>query len=92
MTPDYLLLGPFTRDVLPDGTTAPGGTSLYASFAAQRLGCKATIVMPVTTPHIKVSAVAARCARVILTGDSYDDAYAEAATIGRPSSKGGVNE
>jgi sugar/nucleoside kinase (ribokinase family) len=44
MTPDYLLLGHFTRDVLPDGTTAPGGTSLYASFAAQRLGRRVAVV------------------------------------------------
>jgi sugar/nucleoside kinase (ribokinase family) len=44
MTPDYLLLGHFTRDVLPDGTTAPGGTSLYASMAAQRLGQQVAVV------------------------------------------------
>lgn len=44
MTPDYLLLGHFTRDVLPDGATAPGGTSLYASFAAQRLGQRVAVV------------------------------------------------
>jgi sugar/nucleoside kinase (ribokinase family) len=44
MNPDYLLLGHFTRDVLPDGTTAPGGTSLYASFAAQRLGRRVAVV------------------------------------------------
>jgi pfkB family carbohydrate kinase len=44
MTPDYLLLGHFTRDVLPDRTTAPGGTSLYASFAAQRLGQHVAVV------------------------------------------------
>jgi pfkB family carbohydrate kinase len=44
MRPDYLLLGHFTRDVLPDGATAPGGTSLYASFAAQRLGQRVAVV------------------------------------------------
>jgi hypothetical protein len=38
MKPDYLLLGHFTRDVLPDGTTVPGGTSLYAALTAHRLG------------------------------------------------------
>jgi threonine dehydratase len=58
-----------------------GNHAQGVAYAAQRLGCKATIVMPVTTPHIKVSAVAARGARVILLGDSYDDAYAEAARI-----------
>jgi sugar/nucleoside kinase (ribokinase family) len=44
MTPDYLLLGHFTRDVLPDGMTAPGGTSLYASLAAQHLGRQVAVV------------------------------------------------
>jgi sugar/nucleoside kinase (ribokinase family) len=44
MKPDYLLLGHFTRDVLSDGTTAPGGTSLYASLAAQRLGQRVGVV------------------------------------------------
>jgi threonine dehydratase len=58
-----------------------GNHAQGVAYAAQRLGCKATIVMPITTPHIKVSAVAARGARVILTGDSYDDAYAEAVRI-----------
>jgi sugar/nucleoside kinase (ribokinase family) len=38
MKPDYLLLGHFTRDVLPDGATTPGGTSLYAALTAHRLG------------------------------------------------------
>lgn len=38
MRPDYLLLGHFTRDLLPDRSTMPGGTSLYASLTAQRLG------------------------------------------------------
>src|ERR687883_607821 len=51
MQPDYLLLGHFTRDVLPDGTTAPGGTSLYASFAAQRLGRRvAGVSAPADSP------------------------------------------
>jgi sugar/nucleoside kinase (ribokinase family) len=44
MRPDYLLLGHFTRDILPDGATAPGGTSLYASCTAQRLGQRVAVV------------------------------------------------
>ena len=44
MRPDYLLLGHFTRDVLPDGTTAPGGTSLYAALTAHRLGRQVAVV------------------------------------------------
>jgi hypothetical protein len=38
MNPDYLMLGHFTCDVLPNGTTTPGGTSLYAALTAHRLG------------------------------------------------------
>jgi len=39
--------------------------------------------MPVTTPQIKVAAVAARGAKVVLHGDTYDDAYKQAAKLGR---------
>ena len=45
---------------------------------AQRLGIRATIVMPETTPLIKVQSTASFGAEVILHGMSYDDAYAEA--------------
>ena len=41
---------------------------------AQRLGIPATIVMPRTTPQIKVDAVRNRGARVVLHGDSFDEA------------------
>ena len=44
MQPDYLMLGHFTRDVLPDGTTTPGGTSLYAALTAHRLGRNVGVV------------------------------------------------
>ncbi|MBK8062864.1 MAG: threonine ammonia-lyase, biosynthetic [Betaproteobacteria bacterium] len=55
-----------------------GNHAQGVALAAQKLGCKAVIVMPVTTPQIKVDAVAARGAEVILTGDSYSDAYGHA--------------
>lgn len=42
--PDYLLLGHFTRDVLPDGNFIPGGTSLYAALTAHRLGKSVAVV------------------------------------------------
>ena len=60
-----------------------GNHAQGVALAAQRLGCAATIVMPVTTPRIKINAVAARGARVVLHGDAYDEAYARAVTIGR---------
>ena len=55
-----------------------GNHAQGVALAAQRLGCAATIVMPVTTPHIKIAAVEARGAKVVLHGDSYSDAYAHA--------------
>jgi len=60
-----------------------GNHAQGVALAARRLGCSATIVMPVTTPRIKVDAVRSRGARVVLTGDSYDEAYAEARRIAR---------
>jgi threonine dehydratase len=60
-----------------------GNHAQGVALAAERLGAEATIVMPVTTPQIKVDSVAALGATVVLEGDSYDDAYAEAMRIGR---------
>ena len=51
-----------------------GNHAQGVALAAQKLGCKATIVMPVTTPAIKVDAVARRGAQVVLHGDSYHEA------------------
>ena len=58
-----------------------GNHAQGVALAAQRLGCTATIVMPATTPQIKVLAVKNRGAKVILRGDSYDEAYLHARTL-----------
>ncbi len=55
-----------------------GNHAQGVALAAQKLGCRAVIVMPVTTPRIKVDAVAGRGAEVVLVGDSYSDAYEHA--------------
>ena len=60
-----------------------GNHAQGVALAAQRLGCRAVIVMPVTTPRIKVDAVKARGAEVKLYGDTYSDAYEEAQRIRR---------
>jgi threonine dehydratase len=60
-----------------------GNHAQGVALAAQRLGADATVVMPVTTPRIKVSAVAARGAKVILHGDSYHEASLHAKTLAR---------
>ena len=52
-----------------------GNHAQGVALAAQVLGCAATIVMPATTPQIKVDAVAKRGGKVVLHGDSYDEAY-----------------
>ncbi|ULH14731.1 threonine ammonia-lyase, biosynthetic [Deinococcus sp. KNUC1210] len=56
-----------------------GNHAQGVAFSAQRLGVRAVIVMPATTPDIKVNACRARGADVVLHGDSYSDAaeYAE---------------
>ena len=53
-----------------------GNHAQGVALAAQRLGCPATIVMPVTTPSIKVNAVRALGAEVVLHGDSFEGAFA----------------
>ena len=40
------------------------------ALSAQRLGCEATIVMPVTTPQVKIDGVSRRGGKVVLHGDS----------------------
>ncbi len=58
-----------------------GNHAQGVAMSARRLGIDATIVMPKTTPDIKVHAVAARGARVELAGNSYDDAYQHARSL-----------
>src|SRR3982751_5392531 len=60
-----------------------GNHAQGVALAAQRLGCRAGIVMPGTTPRIKVDAVQARGAEVRLHGDSYAEAYEEALRLKR---------
>ena len=64
-------------------TASAGNHAQGVALAAQKLGCRAVIVMPVTTPRIKVDAVVARGAEVVLHGDTYSDAYAYAVRLKR---------
>jgi threonine dehydratase len=59
-------------------TASAGNHAQGVAFSGQRLGVRTTIVMPVTTPEIKVNACRARGAEVVLCGDSYSDAEAHA--------------
>ncbi|HEU0197757.1 MAG TPA: threonine ammonia-lyase, biosynthetic [Nevskiaceae bacterium] len=58
-----------------------GNHAQGVALAAQRMGIEAWIVMPRTTPAIKVEAVRALGAHVVLHGDAYDDAAAQAASL-----------
>ena len=55
-----------------------GNHAQGVALAAKRMGCKAMIVMPVTTPRVKVDAVRAHGGEVVLHGDSYSDAHVRA--------------
>jgi len=58
-----------------------GNHAQGVALAAARLGCRAVIVMPTTTPQVKVDAVKARGGEVVLHGDSYTDAYNHALAL-----------
>ncbi|MFO7808868.1 MAG: threonine ammonia-lyase, biosynthetic [Guyparkeria sp.] len=58
-----------------------GNHAQGVALAAQTLGLRAVIVMPETTPAIKVDAVRRRGAEAVLVGDAFDDAFAHAKTL-----------
>ncbi len=55
-----------------------GNHAQAVAYHAKRLGIPATIVMPSTTPSVKVTQTAGHGATVVLHGDMFDDAYAKA--------------
>lgn len=59
-------------------TASAGNHAQGVAYAAQKFGAKATIVMPMTTPLIKVNRTKSYGAEVVLYGDVYDDACARA--------------
>lgn len=59
-------------------TASAGNHAQGVAYAAQKFGCKATIVMPTVTPLIKVNRTKNYGAEVVLHGDVYDDACAYA--------------
>ncbi|MGR9107797.1 MAG: threonine ammonia-lyase, biosynthetic [Gammaproteobacteria bacterium] len=58
-----------------------GNHAQGVALSGEKLGVNALIVMPKTTPDIKVKSVRSRGARIVLYGDSYDDAYQHAITL-----------
>lgn len=59
-------------------TSSAGNHAQGCALAAQKLDIKATIVMPTTTPLVKINATKSYGANVVLAGEVYDDAYKEA--------------
>ncbi len=62
-------------------TASAGNHAQGVAFAASRIGAKAVIVMPTTTPLIKVNRTKALGAQVVLHGDVYDEACEHAYTL-----------
>jgi len=81
----YNKMAHLSRAALKRGVIAPsaGNHAQGVALAARRLGARATIVMPRTTAQIKVAAVRALGAKIVLDGDNYDAAYAHARRIAR---------
>lgn len=76
----YNKMAHLSSDDLARGVIAAsaGNHAQGVALGAKTLGTTALIVMPVTTPEVKVEAVAARGGTVVLHGDTYDDACAHA--------------
>ena len=58
-----------------------GNHAQGVALSAHKLGARAVIVMPTTTPQLKVDAVRSLGGEVVLFGDSYSDAYTHAAAL-----------
>jgi threonine dehydratase len=81
----YNKMAQLSAQALKNGVVAAsaGNHAQGVALAAGRLGARAVIVMPVTTPSIKIDAVRNLGGEVVLHGDNYDAAYARALLIGR---------
>ncbi|MCI8473861.1 MAG: threonine ammonia-lyase [Oscillospiraceae bacterium] len=76
----YFKISSLTEEQKSKGliTASAGNHAQGVAFAAQHAGVKATIVMPTTTPLVKVNNTKDYGAEVVLFGETFDDAAAEA--------------
>jgi threonine dehydratase len=81
----YNKLSQFPQATLARGVicSSAGNHAQGVALAARAFGTRAVVVMPATTPTIKVEAVKALGGEVILHGDAYDDAHARATELAR---------
>ncbi len=72
-----------TPELLARGVicASAGNHAQGVALSAKKLGCRAVIVMPVTTPKVKIDAVLALGGEVVLHGDSFSDAYGHALVL-----------
>jgi threonine dehydratase len=79
----YNKMAHLTPEQLKKGVicASAGNHAQGVALSAHRLGTRAVIVMPVTTPQVKVDAVRGLGGEVVLHGDSYSDAYTHAAQL-----------
>ena len=73
----YNKMAHLTAEQLARGVicASAGNHAQGVALGSNRLGCRAVIVMPETTPRVKVDAVRALGGEVVLVGESYNDAY-----------------
>ena len=79
----YNKMAHLTAEQLQRGVicASAGNHAQGVAMSAHRLGSRAVIVMPVTTPQVKVEAVKALGGEVVLHGESYSDAYTHAVAL-----------
>ncbi|MDR2128350.1 MAG: threonine ammonia-lyase, biosynthetic, partial [Burkholderiaceae bacterium] len=79
----YNKMAHLTAEQLAKGVicASAGNHAQGVALSARKLGARAVIVMPVSTPQLKVDAVKALGGEVVLNGDGYSDAYAHALAL-----------
>jgi threonine dehydratase len=79
----YNKLAHLTPEQLQRGVicASAGNHAQGVALGAHKLGARAVVVMPITTPQLKIDAVRALGGEVLLSGDSYSDAYTHALTL-----------
>ena len=81
----YNKIRQLSRDQLDCGIVAAsaGNHAQGCALSAKNLGCRAVIVMPTTTPDLKVDAVRRYGAEVVLYGESFSESYEHAKNLAR---------
>ena len=79
----YNMMAHLSPEQLKKGVicASAGNHAQGVALSARKLGTRAVIVMPTTTPQVKIDAVRGFGGEVVLSGDSYSDAYAHALTL-----------